>query len=130
MNCAVDRTGLRDSPYTGIKHIIISRDQLTCVQRICGLTTRDNHLHGLTRSKYYVAGVEDMRIWSVGSRTDLIGTGNQFVWERVHGGEIKSKVGVEGTHTFNLVMAAIESAVTRCCFCKYGSKGDQEERAK
>jgi hypothetical protein len=127
MNRAVDRTGLRDSPYTGIKHIVVSSNQLTCIQRVCSLIPRNNHLHRLTRSEYYIAWVEYVRIWSVGSRADFICTGNQFVRERVHGSKVESEMGAKCACALDLVVAAIKGSIRRSCLCKNsGDNGEKE----
>ena len=62
MNSSVDRADLGDSSYAGVKYVVVSGNQLTCIQRICSLATRDNHLHGLTSSKNDVIRIEDVRI--------------------------------------------------------------------
>ena len=130
MNCAVDRTGLRNGPYTGIKYIIIARNQLTCFQRICGLATRDNHLHGLAGSEYYIARVENMRVRSIRSRTDLIGAGDQFVRKGVHCSKVESEMGAKGTHALNLILTAIEGPIRRSCRHNNSSNSGQEEEVE
>jgi len=117
MNCAVDRTGLCNSPHTGIEYIVIARDKLTCFQRIRSLSTRNNHLHGLTRSEYYVAGIEYMCVRSVRSGSNLIGTGDQLIREGVHGGKVKSEMGAKGTRSLNLIVAAIKGSIRRIHRC-------------
>jgi hypothetical protein len=130
MNRTVDRTGLRDGPYTGIKHIVICRNQLTGIQRICSLISRDNHLHRLTWPENYIPRIEDVRIWGVGSRADFTCTGDQFIRERVHGGEIESEMGVECARALNLVVAAIKGSLRRGCLCDDSSDNDEEKKVE
>jgi hypothetical protein len=130
MNRTVDRTGLRDGPYTGIKHIVICRNHLTCIQRICSLISRDNHLHRLTRSEYYVVWVKDVRIWSVGSRADYTCTGNQFIRERVHSSKVESKMGIECARALDLVVAAIKGFIRRSCLCRDSSDNGEKEKVE
>ena len=130
MNSSVDRADLGDSSYAGVKYVVVSGNQLTCIQRICSLATRDNHLHGLAGSEYYIARVENMRVRSIRSRTDLIGAGDQFVRKGVHCSKVESEMGAKGTHALNLILTAIEGPIRRSCRHNNSSNSGQEEEVE
>lgn len=111
MNSSVDRADLGDSSYAGVKYVVVSGNQLTCIQRICSLATRDNHLHRLTSSKNDVIRIEDVRIRSIRSRANFICASDKLVRECIHSGEIEREMVAEGSSAFNLVMAAIKGTI-------------------